>query len=88
MSWLIGIILGLLLPWLIRRHALLHAFSFFGVGAGCTLWAIICIVTVPIMISGSKAAAVLTMVDIAFSLCGTPVGFEVLPPNRSTTEKI
>ncbi len=48
MVWMIGVLLGFILPWIIRRNALWHAFSFFGVWSGVSLWGVMSIVTVPI----------------------------------------
>ncbi len=48
MVWLIGISIGLSLPWIIRRNALLNAFCFNGPSSGFALWGLISIITIPI----------------------------------------
>lgn len=48
MVWLVGIVFGFLLPWIIRRNALWHAFTFFGVKSGLALWSLMSIVTIPV----------------------------------------
>jgi len=48
MVWLIGVSVGLLLPWVVRPQALWHAFAFNGIGSGFALWGLIGIITVPI----------------------------------------
>lgn len=48
MVWLIGISIGLLLPWIIGWKALLNAFIFNGPSSGLTLWGLISIITIPI----------------------------------------
>jgi len=47
MIWFLGIFLGALAPWIVRRDALLQAFATYGARAGFVLWAWICLVTVP-----------------------------------------
>lgn len=45
--WLIGVSLGLIAPWILRRSALRHAFAINGIAAGVSLWAMISVVTIP-----------------------------------------
>jgi hypothetical protein len=59
MSWVLGIFLGALAPWIVRRDALLQAFSTHGARAGFVLWAWICLVTVP------AVTAVVALVAVA-----------------------
>ena len=46
--WLVGVSLGLIAPWILRRNALRHAFAINGTAAGLFLWGLISDVTVPI----------------------------------------
>jgi len=60
MIWFIGISVGLIAPWVLRRSALLHAFTIRGWRSGMSLWALISAVTVPI------ATAILVGLNEAF----------------------
>jgi hypothetical protein len=48
LTWIVGVSLGLIAPWIFRRGALRHAFAINGITEGLLLWAMMSVVTVPV----------------------------------------